>query len=86
MAVYEFDNVCFLFQDEWGYKIVKSDDKKLRLEVFIAPDCIVSKYRLSVETVYKEKRKKRTVSYDYNKDVYILFNAWCEGNKVSGLD
>ncbi|XP_065061896.1 hemocyte protein-glutamine gamma-glutamyltransferase-like isoform X2 [Rhopilema esculentum] len=69
-------------KSEWGYRLLKCCGTTLEVEINIPADCIVAKYSLAVESVYKQKAKKRSVFYYLEGPVYILYNAWCPEDEV----
>jgi len=68
-------------KEEWGYKLLTCG-KTLKVEINIPASCIVASYSMAVESVYKQGAKRRTVVFNYDKPVYILFNAWCPEDEV----
>ena len=69
-------------QEEWGYKLLTCG-KTLKVEINIPASCIVASYSMAIESIYKQGAKRRTAIFNYDKPVYILFNAWCPGETVA---
>ncbi|XP_028909882.1 coagulation factor XIII A chain [Ornithorhynchus anatinus] len=72
--------VSELQSEKWGAKIILKEDRSLRLSIQSSPHCIVGKFRLYVAiwTPYGIIRTQRNPE----RDVYILFNPWCEEDAV----
>ncbi|KAK6491887.1 coagulation factor XIII A chain-like [Huso huso] len=65
---------------EWGGRILQSADNVVTLSITPAADSIVGKFRMyvAVMTPYGIRRTARNPE----RDVYILFNPWCEDDSV----
>lgn len=51
----------------------------LHVDVNIPSNALVSQYKMVLVATVKAKGKKRTKEFVFPKDVFILFNSWCEG-------
>uniref|UniRef100_A0A4W4H4M3 Protein-glutamine gamma-glutamyltransferase K n=1 Tax=Electrophorus electricus TaxID=8005 RepID=A0A4W4H4M3_ELEEL len=72
--VEELQDLC------WEAKIVEQNSNRVKLSVNSPANAIVGKYKLSV-TTHCPKRESVT-THDPEKDIYILFNPWCEEDTV----
>lgn len=50
----------------------------MKIAVNPPSNALVSKYVLTVEVTDTSEGKKKLIETSYDKDVYILFNPWCE--------
>ncbi|MGH0124196.1 UNVERIFIED_CONTAM: hypothetical protein FKN15_054119 [Acipenser sinensis] len=65
---------------EWGGRILQSADNVVTLSITPAADSILEKFRMyvAIMTPYGIRRTTR----DPERDIYILFNPWCEDDSV----
>ncbi|XP_041103827.1 coagulation factor XIII A chain-like [Polyodon spathula] len=65
---------------EWGCRILQSEDNVVTLSITPAADSIVGKFRMyvAIMTPYGIRRTARNPE----RDIYILFNPWCEDDSV----
>ena len=67
----------------WGCIVIDSNDDSIDLSIQTPPDCLVGKWKLSVETKGKKAKRngeeKAVFNYEHQYPVYVLFNAWCTG-------
>ena len=61
----------------------ENNEYEVSVEIYIPSTCIVSRYQLTVLTEFEERNVVKELTHEYDKDVYILFNPWCEGKKFS---
>ena len=52
------------------------------LWIFTPADCIVSDWKFSVQSIYKEEMNTGMVSYEHPERIYILFNPWDKSKYV----
>ena len=50
----------------------------VKIAVNVPSNALVSKYAMTVEVTDTSEWKKKLIETSYDKDVYILFNPWCE--------
>lgn len=58
--------------------MVEEDKASVKIAVNPPSNALVSKYVLTVEVTDTSEGKKKLIETSYDKDVYILFNPWCE--------
>lgn len=65
-------------QDErWEAKIVEQSVNRVKLSVNSSITAVIGKYKLTVAT--QCLKTGETTTHDPDKDIYMLFNPWCEG-------
>lgn len=64
------------------YQITQQKDNMLHVDVNIPSNALVSQYKMVLVATVKAKGKKRTKEFVFPKDVFILFNSWCEDDEV----
>ncbi|XP_066508875.1 protein-glutamine gamma-glutamyltransferase K-like [Hoplias malabaricus] len=64
----------------WEAKIVEQNSNRIKLSVNSPPNAIIGLYKLSIATHCPERES--VTMYDPNKEIYILFNPWCEEDVV----
>lgn len=69
--VEELQDLC------WEAKIVEQNANRIKLSINSPPTAVIGKYKLTVST--RSTESERVNVYDPEKDVYMLFNPWCEG-------
>uniref|UniRef100_A0A8C2FD47 Protein-glutamine gamma-glutamyltransferase K n=1 Tax=Cyprinus carpio TaxID=7962 RepID=A0A8C2FD47_CYPCA len=68
-------------QDEsWEAKIVEQNVNRVRLSVNSPITAVIGKYKLTITTQYLKTGE--TTTHDHDKDIYMLFNPWCEDDMV----
>ncbi|XP_041375908.1 hemocyte protein-glutamine gamma-glutamyltransferase-like isoform X2 [Gigantopelta aegis] len=69
---------------EWGFSIVEILEKGVTLKVSSAPDSIVGRYQLFIDTEHCGANQTEPEKYRYKHpdDIYLIFNPWCEGDCV----
>ncbi|XP_076847377.1 protein-glutamine gamma-glutamyltransferase K [Brachyhypopomus gauderio] len=72
--VEELQDLC------WEAKIVEQNGNRVKLSVNSPANAVIGKYQLTVATLCPERDSVTT--HDPSKDVYILFNPWCEEDTV----
>lgn len=68
--------VDHLEDERWEAKIVEQNGKKIKLSVNSPPNAVIGLYGLTVTTGLLAS--ETTSSYTSNKNIFILFNPWCE--------
>lgn len=68
-----------LFQTKWGFSIAKQEDCRLVLTIYVPVNALVACYTMSVEAAPRGKRKKGTVTFPFNRNIFVLFNPWHKG-------
>lgn len=67
-------------QDErWEAKIVEQNATRVKLSINSSAKAVIGKYTLSITTQYLKTGE--TSTHDQDKDIYMLFNPWCEGER-----
>lgn len=61
----------------WEAKVVEQNANRIKLSINSPPNAIVGKYKLTVST--RSTENESVNMHDPEKDLYILFNPWCEG-------
>ncbi|KAL4234353.1 hypothetical protein ACF0H5_006001 [Mactra antiquata] len=69
--------------DKWGGYLESCDGNKINVMVYIAADCIVGEWTLSVRTFARGKDKQgkpktKIYQWEHDEDINILFNPWCK--------
>ncbi len=65
-------------QDEsWEAKIVEQNINRVKLSVNSPVTAVIGKYKLTIAT--QCLKTGETTTHDHDKDIYMLFNPWCEG-------
>lgn len=72
--VEELQDLC------WEAKIVEQNANRIKLSINSPPTAVIGKYKLTVST--RSTESERVNVYDPEKDVYMLFNPWCEDDQV----
>ncbi|XP_059357128.1 protein-glutamine gamma-glutamyltransferase K-like isoform X2 [Carassius carassius] len=68
-------------QDErWEAKIVEQKVNRVRLSVNSPVTAVIGKYKLTITT--QNLKTGETTMHDHDKDIYMLFNPWCEDDTV----
>ncbi|KAI7790521.1 protein-glutamine gamma-glutamyltransferase K [Triplophysa rosa] len=68
-------------QDErWEAKIVEQNATRVKLSINSSATAVIGKYKLSITTQYL--KSGQTSTHDHDKDIYMLFNPWCEEDTV----
>lgn len=68
---------------EWGYQLVRVEDKQVHLKVCTSPEAIVGRYNLFIETTHKnEQGEYEKFRYAQPDDIYLIFNPWCSDDQV----
>ncbi|KAL0201509.1 hypothetical protein M9458_004696, partial [Cirrhinus mrigala] len=65
-----------LEDDRWEAKIVEQNVKRVRLSINSPVNAIIGKYKLTI--IMQCHKTGETTTHDPNKDIYMLFNPWCE--------
>lgn len=76
--------VDHLEDERWEAKIVEQNGKKIKLSVNSPPNAVIGLYGLTVTTGLLAS--ETTSSYTSNKNIFILFNPWCEGKLAVGVN
>ncbi|KAL1124024.1 hypothetical protein AAG570_001794 [Ranatra chinensis] len=63
----------------WSAHYESSVENVLTIQITPAPDCVVGKWKLDIDTKLKNDG---ALSYTYKGAIYILFNAWCKSDSV----
>ncbi|XP_002732203.1 protein-glutamine gamma-glutamyltransferase K-like [Saccoglossus kowalevskii] len=66
-------------EDDWGIHVVKFEGNKIECVVYSAADCLVTKYKLFVETSVEGKDEFR---FENPEEFYMIFNPWCKADDV----
>ncbi|KAK2900462.1 hypothetical protein Q8A67_008577 [Cirrhinus molitorella] len=69
-----------LQDDRWEAKIVEQNVKRVKLSVNSPVNAVIGKYKLTCTT--QCEKTGETTTHDPNKDIYMLFNPWCEDDTV----
>uniref|UniRef100_A0A4W5L6B3 Protein-glutamine gamma-glutamyltransferase K n=1 Tax=Hucho hucho TaxID=62062 RepID=A0A4W5L6B3_9TELE len=69
-----------LEDDRWEAKIVKQNGNRIKLSVNSHAKAVIGQYKLTV-TVESPKGESAT-THDPMKDIFMLFNPWCEADTV----
>lgn len=69
--VEELQDLC------WEAKVVEQNANRIKLSINSPPNAVIGKYKLTVSTRSTESEAVNT--YDPEKNIYMLFNPWCEG-------
>ncbi|XP_073704898.1 protein-glutamine gamma-glutamyltransferase K isoform X1 [Garra rufa] len=69
-----------LQDDRWEAKIVEQNVKRVKLSVNSPVSAVIGKYKLTIAT--QCQKTGETTTHDPNKDIYMLFNPWCEDDSV----
>jgi len=64
--------------EAWGIRMIGIHGKDLSIEVRSPIDSPVGIWQLNVES-NTLGRKKAPNTYNYDKDIYLLFNPWLKG-------
>ncbi|KAF7692420.1 hypothetical protein HF521_010030 [Silurus meridionalis] len=64
----------------WEAKIVEQNANRIKLLINSPPNAVIGKYEITVKTQSTGSESVKT--HDSEKDIYILFNPWCEGDTV----
>ncbi|KAM9439389.1 protein-glutamine gamma-glutamyltransferase K-like [Clarias gariepinus] len=64
----------------WEAKVVEQNANSIKLSINSPSNAIIGKYKLTVSTQRTGSESVNT--HDPEKDVYMLFNPWCEGDTV----
>uniref|UniRef100_A0A671SPC4 Protein-glutamine gamma-glutamyltransferase K n=1 Tax=Sinocyclocheilus anshuiensis TaxID=1608454 RepID=A0A671SPC4_9TELE len=68
-------------QDEsWEAKIVEQNVNRVKLSVNSPVTAVIGKYKLTITT--QCLKTGETTTHDHDKDIYMLFNPWCEDDTV----
>ncbi|XP_030630322.1 protein-glutamine gamma-glutamyltransferase K [Chanos chanos] len=68
-------------QDEcWEAKIVEQNSNQIKLSVNSPPTAVIGKYSLTIATRCPQSDTPQI--HDPKKDIYMLFNPWCEEDTV----
>ncbi|XP_051985246.1 protein-glutamine gamma-glutamyltransferase K-like [Xyrauchen texanus] len=68
-------------QDEcWEAKIVEQNINRIKLSINSHAAAVIGKYKLTITTLIPKTGERNT--YDPEKDIYMLFNPWCEEDTV----
>lgn len=68
-------------QDErWEAKVVEQNVTRVKLSINSSATAVIGKYKLSITTQYLKTGE--TSTHDHDKDIYMLFNPWCEEDTV----
>ncbi|KAL5022509.1 hypothetical protein ScPMuIL_001664 [Solemya velum] len=72
-----------LLSGQWGFQVLGVQEKSLTVKVISAPDAIVGRYQLFVDT--KRTSHEGIVEksrFGHPDDIYIIFNPWCPDDIV----
>ncbi|TRY99706.1 hypothetical protein DNTS_025243 [Danionella cerebrum] len=69
-----------LQDDRWEAKIVEQSVNRVKLSINSSVTAVIGKYTLSVVT--QCLKTTNTSTHDSDKDIYMLFNPWCEDDTV----
>lgn len=64
----------------WNVVLESVTDNILTVQVTPAPDCVVAKWHLDVDTKIVNDG---AYSYSWDTSVYILYNPWCKLDQVN---
>lgn len=71
--------VDHLEDERWEAKIVEHNGNKIKLSVNSPPKAVIGLYGLSVTT--SSSKGGTATTHDLNKNIVMLFNPWCEGER-----
>uniref|UniRef100_A0A673LN91 Protein-glutamine gamma-glutamyltransferase K n=1 Tax=Sinocyclocheilus rhinocerous TaxID=307959 RepID=A0A673LN91_9TELE len=69
-----------LEDERWEAKIVEQNVNRVKLSVNSPITAVIGKYKLTVTT--QCLKTSETTTHDSDKDIYMLFNPWCEDDTV----
>ncbi|XP_072524432.1 protein-glutamine gamma-glutamyltransferase K-like [Salminus brasiliensis] len=72
--VEELEDLC------WEAKIVEQNSNRIKLSVNSPPSAIIGQYKLTITT--RCPTSESVTTHDPDKDIYMLFNPWCEEDTV----
>ncbi|XP_052818766.1 hemocyte protein-glutamine gamma-glutamyltransferase-like isoform X2 [Mya arenaria] len=58
------------------------DCLQAHLWIFTPPDCIVSDWKFSLQSILRTETETAMVTYEHPEKIYILFNPWCKDDAV----
>ncbi|TSP09059.1 Protein-glutamine gamma-glutamyltransferase K [Bagarius yarrelli] len=64
----------------WEAKVVEQNANRVKLSINSSPNAVIGKYRLTVST--RSTGSESVSTHDSEKNIYMLFNPWCEGDAV----
>ncbi|KAF5892805.1 protein-glutamine gamma-glutamyltransferase K-like, partial [Clarias magur] len=64
----------------WEAKVVEQNANSIKLSINSASNAVIGRYKLTVST--QRTGSEAVNTHDPEKDVYMLFNPWCEGDTV----
>lgn len=64
--------------EAWGVRMIGVNGTDLSIQVRSPVDSPVGIWQLNVETTIKDS-KSAPNTYQYDNDIYLLFNPWCKG-------
>uniref|UniRef100_A0A8C1QHP6 Protein-glutamine gamma-glutamyltransferase K n=1 Tax=Cyprinus carpio TaxID=7962 RepID=A0A8C1QHP6_CYPCA len=69
-----------LEDERWEAKIVEQNINRVKLSVNSPVTAVIGKYKLTITT--QCLKTGETTTHDSDKDIYMLFNPWCEDDTV----
>lgn len=73
-------NNYLLDLEAWGVRIIDISGIDLSVEVRSPIDSPVGVWQFNIETTISDSKEPPNI-YQYDKDIYLLFNPWLKGNK-----
>lgn len=64
--------------EAWGVRMIGASENDLSIEVRSPVDSPVGVWQLNIETTVADSKKPPNV-YQYDNDIYLLFNPWLKG-------
>lgn len=68
----------------WGMQLKEASGNNIRLSIMTSAKAVTGEYEVFIETQSTDSSGETVTSrYKHDEKVYILFNAWCKGGRLT---